>query len=302
MDGKRFYWLKLKKDFFKRHDIRILEGLENGHEYVLFYLKLLCESIDHDGQLRFSAEVPYDDDMLAAVTGTRIDIVKNGMQQLYKLGLAIKAEDNTIIMHKACEMVGSAVDNDNANRQRRFRDKNAAGVMQPLQNVTHTVTKYNAGVTHTVTKNNESIEIEKEKEIDIELELNKIKAPQRRGRSFVKPSIEEVEEYCRERKNGIDAQAFCDFYEAKGWKVGNTPMKDWKACMRTWEQRQKTAAAQLPAGRWKDPPTLNEAQPKEERTGTWDGETVLQDWQKQRLAPEERDRYEKWFFEQMLGD
>ena len=56
---------------------------------------------------------------------------------------------------------------------------------------------------------------------------------------FVKPTLEEVKEYCLNRKNNIDAQQFIDFYESKGWKVGNQSMKDWKACVRTWEQRNK---------------------------------------------------------------
>lgn len=56
---------------------------------------------------------------------------------------------------------------------------------------------------------------------------------------FVKPTLEEVREYCLSRKNNIDAQQFIDFYESKGWKVGNQSMKDWKACVRTWEQRNK---------------------------------------------------------------
>ena len=56
---------------------------------------------------------------------------------------------------------------------------------------------------------------------------------------FVKPTLEEVTAYCEERKNGISAQQFMDFYESKGWKVGNQPMKDWKASVRTWEQRHK---------------------------------------------------------------
>lgn len=55
-----------------------------------------------------------------------------------------------------------------------------------------------------------------------------------------KPTVEEITEYCESRKNGIDARAFFDFYESKGWKVGNQPMKDWKACVRTWEQRRSS--------------------------------------------------------------
>ena len=59
------------------------------------------------------------------------------------------------------------------------------------------------------------------------------------SKRFVKPTLEEVKEYCLSRKNNIDAQQFIDFYESKGWKVGNQSMKDWKACVRTWEQRNK---------------------------------------------------------------
>lgn len=54
---------------------------------------------------------------------------------------------------------------------------------------------------------------------------------------FVKPTADEVCAYCVERGNHVDAQAFVDFYAAKGWKVGNAPMKDWKAAVRTWEKR-----------------------------------------------------------------
>lgn len=59
-------------------------------------------------------------------------------------------------------------------------------------------------------------------------------------KNFVKPTVEEIAAYCEERKNGLDAQAFFDFYESKGWKVGAAKMKDWRASVRTWEQRRKT--------------------------------------------------------------
>lgn len=65
------------------------------------------------------------------------------------------------------------------------------------------------------------------------------------AKRFVKPTAEEVRAYCAERGNHVDAQAFVDFYEAKGWKVGSSPMKEWKAAVRTWEQRD-TAQRQTP--------------------------------------------------------
>ena len=53
-----------------------------------------------------------------------------------------------------------------------------------------------------------------------------------------KPSIDEIKEYCIERNNDIDAEQFYDFYESKNWYVGKNKMKDWRACVRTWEKRQ----------------------------------------------------------------
>jgi len=59
---------------------------------------------------------------------------------------------------------------------------------------------------------------------------------------FKKPTVAEIEEYCNERKNGLSAQRFFDYYESKGWLVGKSPMKDWKASVRTWEQKTNTPA------------------------------------------------------------
>jgi len=53
---------------------------------------------------------------------------------------------------------------------------------------------------------------------------------------FQKPTLEEVEKYCLERRNGIDASRFLDYYESKGWIIGKTKMKDWQAAVRTWER------------------------------------------------------------------
>ena len=59
--------------------------------------------------------------------------------------------------------------------------------------------------------------------------------PQKRTR-FVVPTIEEIQAYCSERNNSVDAQRFYDYYTANGWKVGKNAMKDWKAAVRTWER------------------------------------------------------------------
>ena len=66
---------------------------------------------------------------------------------------------------------------------------------------------------------------------------NNIKNNNKNNNIFKKPTLEEVKQYCLERNNNIDAEKFIDFYESKGWMVGKNKMKDWKACVRTWEKK-----------------------------------------------------------------
>ena len=119
MANKKYYWLKLKRDFFKRHDIRIIEEMPNGKDYVLFYLKLLLESIDHDGSLRFSDAIPYNEQMLSVVTNTNIDVVKSAMKLFTELNMIEIYDDATIYMNEVERLIGS--ESDSAERMRRSR-------------------------------------------------------------------------------------------------------------------------------------------------------------------------------------
>ena len=69
--------------------------------------------------------------------------------------------------------------------------------------------------------------------------INKNKKIKITNKLFKKPSVNDVELYCIERDNKIDAISFVNFYESKGWMVGKNKMKDWRACVRTWEMRDK---------------------------------------------------------------
>lgn len=55
---------------------------------------------------------------------------------------------------------------------------------------------------------------------------------------FIIPSIQEIKNYCIERKNNVDAEKFFNFYESKGWLIGKNKMKDWRAAVRTWETKE----------------------------------------------------------------
>jgi len=57
------------------------------------------------------------------------------------------------------------------------------------------------------------------------------------AKRFVRPTVEDVQAYCIERKNAVDAVKFWNFYEAKGWMIGRNHMKSWKAAVHTWEHQ-----------------------------------------------------------------
>ena len=61
----------------------------------------------------------------------------------------------------------------------------------------------------------------------------------RESSRFQKPSIDEIRQYCISRNNRVDPEQFFNFYESKGWTIGKSPMKDWRAAVRTWEKREK---------------------------------------------------------------
>lgn len=122
--------------------------------------------------------------------------------------------------------------------------QNGIGVSRNQGN-THAVKETNANQI-----NNKTIE---DKEIgyrikDKEMEIGdgKKKEKKNSGR-FIPPTVEDVHAYCLDRGNGINAQSFVDFYESKGWKVGSSPMKDWRAAVRTWEQRNGFDPKKKPA-------------------------------------------------------
>lgn len=76
---------------------------------------------------------------------------------------------------------------------------------------------------------NDNVNVECKSELEM-----KIIIPKPKG--FTPPTLEEVKNYCRERSNNVDANKFLNFYESKGWMIGKSKMKDWKASVRTWEK------------------------------------------------------------------
>lgn len=167
MAEKKYYWLKLPRNFFGKHYIKILRAKENGELLVLFYMWMLTEAIDHEGRLRYSEDIPYDEEMLAEASGFALHIVTQALQQFTKLQLVITENDGTLFMPKSIEMIGS--ESASAQRVREYRERKNSKEKKP-ETVENTESNDN------VTKCNSDVQksnIEKELEKELEKENKK---------------------------------------------------------------------------------------------------------------------------------
>lgn len=157
----------------------------------------------------------------------------------YQIGEAIPELD--VATKVAFSFMAAQLDRDNDKyaqmvEKRRAAGKKSAEARQQMPTSASTCQQVLTSVNHTDT------DTVTDTDTDTVVSSIGAKAPtttRKKAAVFKKPSVEDVKQYCDDRNNEIDAEAFVDYYEANGWKVGRTPMKDWKAAVRTWERKQK---------------------------------------------------------------
>ena len=168
----RFYWLKLKEDFFEDDAIEWLEEQKNGKEYALFYLKLCLKSLKSNGTLirRVGTMlVPYDTEKLAEITRSDFDTVVVAMELLKKIGLIEVLDSGAIYISSLVDMVGSESRSAERMRQLRERRKN---LIEPGK-----ASQCDTVVTESDAQCHREIELEKEIELEIEKERDRETAP-----------------------------------------------------------------------------------------------------------------------------
>ena len=296
-EPKRYFWLKLHKDFFQRKEIKRLRKIAGGDTYTIIYLKMLLRSIMSDGKLYFDG---LEDDFaseLALDLDEKEENVQITIQYLLKSGLLEMCSDEEYYLPDTKDSTGC--ETAAASRMRKCRAKKE---QLKCNNVTHMLQNGYGEIEKDIEIDKE---LYKEKDIDIDtLSLCKQKTlihdawedafdlitanvkksldnlvdeygavitkqaildAKKQGKShikyvegvlknkmleenipannpkrkrFVKPTLSEIEQYCIERKNNVNAEQFFDYYESNGWKVGKNSMKDWKAAVRTWERSE----------------------------------------------------------------
>lgn len=247
--GKRYYWLKLRESFLTSDAVDYLMSQPNGANYVVLYQILHLKTINTDGRLsRQIGEViiPYDVAKIARDTKWfSQDTVRIALGLYKALGLVYEDTDGVLVLADHDKMVGS--ETDWANQKQRQR-------LGPGADNVHTNVRENV---HTDIRD-KILDI-RDIEIEGNTQLNNPSTDQENdtqsnnpstteggtkvnksiGR-FSAPTLDDVAAYCAERGNGIDPEAFVDFYARQGWKLSNgRPMVDWKAAVRTWEKRRK---------------------------------------------------------------
>lgn len=295
-EPKRYFWLKLHKDFFQRKEIKRLRKIAGGDTYTIIYLKMLLRSIMSDGKLYFDG---LEDDFaseLALDLDEKEENVQITIQYLLKSGLLEMCSDEEYYLPDTKDSTGceTAV----ASRVRKHRERQKA--LQCNTDITQVKHLCNGEKEKELYKDRELY-----KDIDIDtlslceqktlihntwedafelittnvkksldnlvdeygavLTKEAILDAKKQGKShikyiegvlknkllesnvpvsaakkkqFIKPTLEEIKQYCIERGNKVDAQHFFDYYESNGWRVGKNSMKNWQAAVRTWERSE----------------------------------------------------------------
>lgn len=227
-DNKKYYYLRLKDNFFDSDELKILESMKDGYLYSNILLKLYLRSLKNDGKLVINERIPYNAEMLASVTGHQVGTIKQALSVFKELGLIEVLENGAIYMLDIQNFIGKG--STEADR-RRVYDRKITQEKELLK------TESVRNLREISEKSTPEIEIELEKDIEIEKEIHSsAKSTTTKRKRFEKPTLSQITQYCLERNNNVNAEQFYDYYESNGWKVGKNAMKDWKACVRTWER------------------------------------------------------------------
>lgn len=231
-DNKKYYYLRLKDNFFDSDELKILESMKDGYLYSNILLKLYLRSLKNDGKLVVNDRIPYNAEMLASVTGHQVGTIKQALSMFKELGLIEILENGAIYMLDIQNFIGKG--STEADRQRLYDRRISEERKQKKLTQSRNLEEI-------LEKSTPEIEIELEKDIEIEKEIHSsAKSTTTKRKRFEKPTLSEIKAYCIERNNNVDAQHFFDHYESNGWKVGKNSMKNWQAAVRTWEKNNYT--------------------------------------------------------------
>lgn len=211
-------WIKLDVNMFDNRKIKQIRTLPEGDSLCIIWLQLLCLAgiVNDNGSIYLTPEIPYTEEMLSTSFNEPINTIRLALETFSRFGM-VEIIDNIIYVSN-WEKYQNIDGMEKIRQQTRQRVSNYREKQKQIGNVTSNVT---------VTLRNAT-------DIDKEEDKNKNK-----NIRFSKPTMAEVVAYISENNYNVDADRWYSYYESNGWMVGRNHMKDWKACVRQWNSREK---------------------------------------------------------------
>lgn len=223
----KFFWIKLTDSFLSSDTVDFLMSQKDGANYVVLYQMLCLKTVNNSGILGRSLGeiiVEYNAEKICRdCKYFAIDTVRVALELYKKLGLVYELENGLLRISNFENLVGSRSIGAEKKRIQRGNVPEIPEFAQGGQKVDNCPPEIEKEI---------EIEKEKYKELDKELDNNK----KSKRKPFTPPTLEEIQAYCLERKNNVDAQKFYDYFSASDWydSKGNK-VKSWKQKIITWE-------------------------------------------------------------------
>lgn len=241
--GKKYYWIKIKESFMTSDKVDFLMSQKNGANYIVLYQMLCLKTINTDGELcRELGEViiPFDEYKIQRdCKYFEIDTIRVAFELYKKLGMIYINSENMLQIADFNNMVGFETDYAVQKRIQRINNSAEQGVDKSVDKGVEPV---HIDIRDKILDNRYKNK-EKDKELNIDSLNNNTNIYNNSENEFKKPTIDEIQLYADSIKTEqpIDCERFYNHYEALGWYVGKTKMVDWKAMVRKWGKRQKSA-------------------------------------------------------------
>lgn len=223
-------WIKIITDIFDDEKILLIEGLPDKDSIIVIWFKLLCLAgkQNNNGVFIMNDKIAYTDEMLSTIFRRPINTVRLAITTFEQYGMIEVIDGVITIPNWGKHQTLDKIEKKNEYQKEYMREYREKQKQIACKTNSNTNSKTNVSLLEE--------ELELDKELDKDIKDNRAKSTR-----FVPPTHEEVENYCLERNNKVDAERFIDFYSSKGWMVGKNKMKDWKACIRTWERSNSTS-------------------------------------------------------------
>ena len=202
-DNKKYYYMRLKENFFDSNEIVVLESMQDGYLYSNILLKLYLRSLKNDGKLMFNDRIPYNAQMIATITRHQVGTVEKALQIFRDMGLIEVMESGAIYMLDIQNYIGKT--STESDRKRAYRKRIASDKM--------CLPEYEDKCPDNLPPEIE-IEIEKEIELETEIKIDYQKIISMYNETCV--SFPHLRSLSESRKKAIRARiksgyAYCDF-------------------------------------------------------------------------------------------